>query len=197
MTSSDCLPRAKVASFDLDNTLITTLSGNDIPKDKNDWKILFPEVTCKLKELENEDFKLVVFTNQAGIGLGKVKISDFMDKVESIATKLDVPLQVFVATGYDNYRKPHDGMWDLFVSGEHFNQLIDIHKEDSFFCGDAAGRHSRGKEDFSSSDKDFALNIGLRFMTPGELFLGGTEVHAQFDVKLNQILTKFKGQKSE
>ena len=144
----------------------------------------------KFNELANKDFKLVVFTNQAGIGLGKVKISDFMDKVEAIATKLDVPLQVFVATGYDNYRKPHDGMWDLFVSGENFNQLIDIDMEESFFCGDAAGR----KEDFSSSDKDFALNIGLRFMTPEELF-GGTEVPAQFDVKLDQIIEEQSLQK--
>jgi hypothetical protein len=38
--------------------------------------------------------------------------------------------------------------------------------EDSFYCGDAAGR----KSDFSSDDLLFALNTGLKFYTPEMLF---------------------------
>ncbi len=41
----------------------------------------------------------------------------------------------------------------------------------SYFCGDAAGREG----DFSASDRNFARNIGLRFLVPEEIF-GATNV---------------------
>ena len=40
--------------------------------------------------------------------------------------------------------------------------------EDSFFCGDAAGR----QKDHGNEDLNFARNVGLKFMTPEMLFLG-------------------------
>lgn len=45
---------------------------------------------------------------------------------------------------------------------------------ESFFVGDAAGRNAHWmpgkKADFSDSDRLFAINIGLRFQTPEEIF---------------------------
>ena len=49
----------------------------------------------------------------------------------------------------------------------------DISMKESFYCGDAAGRpktETRPK-DFSDSDIKFAANVGLKFLTPEELFL--------------------------
>jgi bifunctional polynucleotide phosphatase/kinase len=96
MTYGDCKPRSKIAGFDMDGTLIATKSGKVFAVDKHDWKLLFDQVTSKvLQKLNDEDkFKIVLMTNQAGIGIGKVKIADFKDKVEAIAKALKVPLQV-------------------------------------------------------------------------------------------------------
>jgi bifunctional polynucleotide phosphatase/kinase len=65
----------------LDWTLIGTKSGRVYPKDKDDWCILMPEIPGKLKKLHAEGFKLVIFSNQAGIGSRRVVKSDFQQKV--------------------------------------------------------------------------------------------------------------------
>ena len=96
MTYGDCKPRSKVAGFDMDGTLIATKSGKVFAVDKNDWRLLYEQVTTKvMQKLHDEDgYKVVVMTNQAGIASGKVKVNDFKEKVEAIAKALKVPLQV-------------------------------------------------------------------------------------------------------
>lgn len=61
----------------MDGTLIKTKSGNVFPKDINDWQIWSTEVPRKLQKLNNDDFKLIIFTNQASISKGKLRIEDF------------------------------------------------------------------------------------------------------------------------
>ena len=45
----------KIAAFDMDGTLITTASGRVFAKDRDDWKMAFPEVPGRLKELANRE----------------------------------------------------------------------------------------------------------------------------------------------
>lgn len=41
----------------------------------------------------------------------------------------------------------------------------------SIYCGDAAGRVKGKTKDFTDTDLKFALNLGLIFRTPEQLFL--------------------------
>lgn len=64
-------------------------------------------------------------------------------------------------------------MWELLTEKHNGDIKIDIAK--SFFCGDAAGRKDNKHKDFSDSDLKFALNVGVSFKTPQNLFLGEVE----------------------
>ncbi|XP_029442495.1 bifunctional polynucleotide phosphatase/kinase-like isoform X2 [Rhinatrema bivittatum] len=165
----------KIVGFDIDGTIITTKSGKAFAVNVNDWRILYPEVPQKLKDLLKNGFKVVFFTNQLGISRGKLQPKDFRAKAEAILEKLGVPVQVFVATGTGIFRKPVLGMWDFLR--EKANDGIEVDVEECLYVGDAAGRPAnwapdRKKKDFSCSDRLFALNAGLRFLTPEEFFLG-------------------------
>uniref|UniRef100_A0A4W4HNS0 PNK FHA domain-containing protein n=1 Tax=Electrophorus electricus TaxID=8005 RepID=A0A4W4HNS0_ELEEL len=137
---------AGIAGFDIDGCIITTKSG-----------------------------KVVFFTNQMGIARGKLRPEVFKAKVEDILQTLNLPVQVFVATGPGIYRKPVIGMWEHLC--EKANGGVTVDKSQSFYVGDAAGRPvnwapGKKKKDFSCSDRLFALNIGVNFYTPEEFFLG-------------------------
>uniref|UniRef100_A0AAY5KKE1 PNK FHA domain-containing protein n=1 Tax=Esox lucius TaxID=8010 RepID=A0AAY5KKE1_ESOLU len=140
----------QIAGFDIDGCIITTKSGKVFATSPDDWRILFPEIQPRLASLLQKGYKVVFFTNQMGISRGKLRPEDFKCKVEDILRTLQLPVQVFVASG-----------------------------PDSVLCSatDAAGRPvnwapGKKKKDFSCSDRLFALNIGLPFHTPEEFFLG-------------------------
>lgn len=164
----------KIAAFDMDGTLIKTKSGKVHPVDTNDWQIAFPQASQKLIEKFNDGYKIVILTNQSPIGNGRVKIEDFKKKIEGIVTKLNVPIQVYMATGKGFYRKPAPGMWKVLA--EQKNDNLPINMDASFYCGDAAGRTANWapgrKKDHSMADILLAENLGLKFYTPEQFFLG-------------------------
>ncbi|TDH15132.1 hypothetical protein EPR50_G00028430 [Perca flavescens] len=165
----------KIAGFDIDGCIITTKSGKVFPTAPDDWKILYPEIQPRLTNLFKKGYKVVFFTNQMGIAKGKLRPEVFKSKVEDILSTLQLPVQVFVATGPGIYRKPVMGMWNHLC--DKANEGVTVDKTQSFYVGDAAGRPEnwapgRKKKDFSCSDRLFALNIGLQFHTPEEYFLG-------------------------
>lgn len=151
----------KIASFDLDYTLIKTKSGRKFPIDKDDWKILNNNIIPKLNELNNLGFKLVIFSNQLGIGK-HMSITDMVRKCKNITKLINLPLTFYLSIQDDINRKPRIGMWTEMITEQYFNVDVD----NSFYCGDAAGRSS----DFSITDYKFALNLNLKFYTPEQLF---------------------------
>lgn len=106
----------KIAAFDMDGTIITTRSGHVFPTDCNDWKINSLEISKTIRTLSENNYKIVIFTNQGGIGRYNVDEISFKEKIENIFNEIKTPVQVFVATHNDIYRKPAPGMWNILVS---------------------------------------------------------------------------------
>ncbi|XP_076331639.1 bifunctional polynucleotide phosphatase/kinase-like isoform X2 [Tachypleus tridentatus] len=139
-TEQQIEPREKIAAFDLDGTLVTTKSGRVFPTSLDDWRILFPEIPGKLKQLHRDGFKIVIISNQMGISRGKLSASDFMKKLQMIVERLGVPVQAISSTKSGYYRKPAPGMWEYL--NKSLNQGVSIDITKSFFVGDAAGREA-------------------------------------------------------
>ena len=133
---------AKIASYDLDGTLIETASGRKFATSASDWKLL-PKVTNKLHSLHGDSYRIVIISNQLGISRGKPTAGEFKQKAEAIAKALKVPLLLLAATAKDKYRKPCLGMWEHMTSVENGGLSLDT--KDSFYVGDAAGREANWK----------------------------------------------------
>jgi len=161
----------KIASFDLDHTLIKTKTGGIFPKSFDDWQPLYGNIKDKLQELLNTDYIIVIFTNQKKIP--KDNIQFFCQKIVNIMTFFEIPSDkyTYYISYLDNaYRKPMTGMFDAFMSN---NFIVSIDKINSFYCGDAAGRvylNKKINKDFSINDLFFARNIKLKFKYPEEIF---------------------------
>lgn len=157
-----CEGKAKIASFDVDGTIIKTKSGARFPKDAQDWTWYLGDIKAKLAKLIEQDYKLVFFTNQGGLGNNTSKIKDFKIKIENVVASLSLPVQVYISLAKKMYRKPRTGMWDTLVKSKNDCVAIDMSK--SFYVGDAAGREKnwapKRNKDHSNADRLFALNIG-------------------------------------
>ncbi|KAF2356691.1 Polynucleotide 3'-phosphatase [Trinorchestia longiramus] len=163
----------KVAAYDIDGTLITTQSGRVFATDYHDWKIIYSEVPGKLKEMHQQGYKIVLFTNQGGIGSGKQTAAGIQGKIGRIVDRLGVPVQAFVSTRSSKFRKPLPFMWSYFE--DHCNCGMVVQRTQSVYVGDAAGRpevRKVRKKDHSFVDRLFAINLGVPFHTPEQHFLG-------------------------
>jgi len=165
--------KKNIAAFDMDYTIIKPKSNRIFPKDENDWKFLFGEITIsKLREI-NKNYQIVIFTNQKGISKGRTTIEQISKKIYDIEKSLDINLDVVISSKSDYYRKPLTGMWRFYKK----TRTNTVSKKKSFYVGDAAGRiyknnsfKGKVKKDHSNDDRFFAYNIGLKFYTPEEFF---------------------------
>ncbi|KAH8765915.1 polynucleotide kinase 3 phosphatase-domain-containing protein [Diaporthe sp. PMI_573] len=179
--------RTKVAAFDLDSTLITSISGKKFPNDPSDWKWWDPTVPAKLRTIYQDGYRVVILSNQNGLSLHREpgakgpdntkRVAPFKQKISAVLAQLDIPTSIYAATAKDVFRKPRTGVWQELC---HDYQLEDIDEDASIFVGDAGGRvavpASGGNKaiakDFSCSDRNFAYNVGIKYQTPEEFFLG-------------------------
>ena len=63
----------------------------------DDWKFFLTSVPEKLRSLHAKGYRLVIFTNQAGIATGTVKAFDIKHKIEAIIREVGVPMQAMIA----------------------------------------------------------------------------------------------------
>ncbi|XP_002740993.1 uncharacterized protein F21D5.5-like [Saccoglossus kowalevskii] len=175
LTGSGIPGRKNIAAFDIDGTVIKTRSGAKFAKGPKDWQWWEDKVPSKLRDAYNSGYKIVFFTNQAGIEKKHVAPKEICTKCDDIIGKLGIPVQVFMCTGQNEFRKPCAMVFDHMET--QCNDGIPVNRKKSYYVGDAAGRAKNwapGKaRDFSCSDRMFAANCGLKFYTPEEYFQGG------------------------
>ena len=169
----------------MDSTLILTKSGKTFAVDASDWKWWDSSVPKKLKKAHEDGFKIVIFSNQAGISTGNVSLHTLKSKFVQMFKELKIPFQALCATDSDENRKPSTGMWKYFTENCNKGEKVDM--KESFYCGDAAGRLKTKKaaKDFSDSDRKFAINVGIKFFTPEMYFMNVKETLPPlgFDIK--------------
>ncbi|KAF4976021.1 hypothetical protein FZEAL_7277 [Fusarium zealandicum] len=185
--------RRKIAAFDLDSTLIATASGKKHASNGTDWKWWDSCVPGRLRELYQNGYRVVIMSNQAGLTLHfdanfkgpkastQKRVTEFKQKCSAVLTNLNLPTAVYAATERDMFRKPRTGMWKE-VCDDYDIAKEEVDLENSIFVGDAGGRTaSLGKgsdgvaamgKDFSCSDRNLAHNLGIKYQTPEEFFLG-------------------------
>lgn len=84
----DSNKHVKIAGFDLDGTLLNPKGDHVFPKDASDWQFTFPNVTSKLRELDAEGYRIVIFTNQLGLKDSVKRETDFKWKMEAVSKRV-------------------------------------------------------------------------------------------------------------
>jgi len=157
----------KLAIFDLDGTIIETISGQRFAQSDTDWRLTDEQVLPILHKYHDHGYKLMIVTNQYNIDLELLS-----KKIMNLQKLIQIPIEFYIATEKDTYRKPMTDLWDFILVINHLTP-ISIHHS-SFYCGDAAGREKNylyGKpRDFNITDRYFAHNIKITFYTPEEIF---------------------------
>lgn len=158
------MKRPKILFCDLDDTLITTLSGKTFAQGIWDMQPKF-EVWDKIREIMPE--YVFIVTNQGGIGRF-VTEQEFECKLDFITAGLRRYIKSNVLQGVDAMycpsvekedpmRKPNPGMGEYLI--DVFG-LDDVDKSDMLMIGDASGLPGN----FSDSDKSFADNFGIKYL---------------------------------
>ncbi len=146
--------RSKMAGFDYDHTLVKPKSNSTFSKDENDWEWLRPNVPQILTEIYKKGYAIVIFTNQS-------KTHDFKIKqIHNVFSSLKLPVNIFIETD-KSLKKPNPNMYNLYTY-----RHAKVNKKESFYVGDALGRPG----DYADSDKQFAINSGIQYISPEEFF---------------------------
>lgn len=178
-----------IAAFDLDDTLIKSSKNNkDCDSNNDNWIFYHDSVKNKLKSL-SLTHKIVIITNQKGVGKDADLTINWKKKIENIHKCLDIDLIILVSLKDDMYRKPRTCLWTKYINGN---------PNKSFYCGDAAGLPKRIinnvtiKKDFSDTDLKFALNLGIKFIHRDEFIFDIEYKTDKYNIKYPIDFTKIK-----
>ena len=167
-----------IAMFDLDNTLIATKSNKRFPLNENDWKFKYDNIKKILNILVDNNYSIIIITNQGGIENGKQNRQEWQTKVNNIIKSLNIDIMLFCSTGINRFRKPQPTFYTEYI------KVIEPNPYMIFYCGDALGR----LDDHSDSDLKFALNCKIDIISPETLFLNKSIIIP--DVKYPDLIFK-------
>lgn len=151
----------KIAAFDLDDTLVKPKANKKFSQTELDYNFIDPSIPKKLQDLANNNYQLVIVTNQKGITTNKTDPTMWKNKLNNIINELKLDFTILCCIVDDYHRKPNTGLWDIYIKG--YNQ------QESFYCGDAGGLPQRTinnikiPKDFADTDYKFALNLNIKF----------------------------------
>lgn len=173
-----------LACFDFDGTIIATASGRTFYTNRKDWRWTFSGTPMRLKKLSENGTPIVIVSNQNGIDKGKVDRREVEGRFLDVINQAGITNILALFIPGEEGRKPDPRAWS-FIAEQVKQAGLEADLASSFFVGDAAGRPAawngdkKTKKDFSCTDRKFAANAGLRFLTPEEFFLGASP--AKFD----------------
>jgi len=166
-------PSSRIFALDVDGTVLKPAGGGAFCNTATDWVMWHARVPERLRAAHEAGYKVVLLSNQMGVGKGRTTLAIVTARVEAFAKAVNVPMQVFLAPCEDGYRKPMPG--SAWLLSTFANAGVPIDAAGSIYVGDAAGRPKatgRPKKDHADTDMGWALNQGWAFTTPEALFGG-------------------------
>jgi bifunctional polynucleotide phosphatase/kinase len=151
--------REKIALFDLDGTIIKVKSKKKFSINENDWEFNSKNIITKLNEYYNNNYCIIIISNQKGILKNKPPMQNWKNKLNNIAIEINIPFIIYASLNDDMYRKPRPAIYNLIK--ENIKEI-----EDVFYCGDAYNCETC----FSDTDYKFAINCGIKFIANTVLF---------------------------
>lgn len=99
----DVKPSETICGFDMDSTLTLTKGSHTFCRNGDDWTWWNPAVPKKLREEYKEGKKIVIMSNQNGIGEGHFKESELKKKMTQMYKDLGIPFMLLAATLKDDF----------------------------------------------------------------------------------------------
>ena len=186
----------KILGMDLDWTIIRPIKGKIHPLDENDWQFLYQKEQLRaINDKIAAGYKLVIFTNQGGLLAkkgGNMDVEGFKSRWHIILDRLEKefnikPFALLVSLYDDFHRKPCSGMWEFLEEMMLTKYNVKIERTASLYIGDMAGR----KGDYSASDLQFAMNLGVEFQVPETFYYnveGSSLASNKTDYLIKQLL---------
>lgn len=138
-----------LAIFDFDGTLVKPKDGRPFPKDIDDWQYTRSSVPEVIADYART-YHIVIVTDQSKAWK--------VDQIKTVIEDLKLTNKATIIIGVKT-QKPSTALFKQAIQ-------IDLHKTDSFYVGDAAGRPG----DWSDRDKLFASALDIPFHVPEDIF---------------------------
>lgn len=177
----------KIAGFSFNNTLIKLKTGM-ANNQRDAWKPLNNKVISKLVEIHEQQYSIVIFSNQMDIAKGKYSKDDLkykFDEFVKLVFKKNIPILGFFSLEKNFCQKPYTGMWKIMESLYRKNKYPLPNRDKSIFIGNLGGRRSlyrkyaKRSSDSSYIDRAFAYNVSMKYKTP-EMFFNDEKIRREW-----------------